>query len=475
MRDRMQALWDDVVPLGGACPQADPAAVKRRVNAALNAVPSERRTYMRQKIRLAAAAAAVVGLLAGTALAAAGQWNVLDFYFEGDNTPADDYVNHETYSVSDDNYTLSVTSSVADTRSAYLLVTVEAKTDEARATLMADDFENMDTFSVRILEDETAEPEPTPTGDKPAPEILALSYGMGEEKNLRTDSSRTWSMELQPMSEAVYAVDLRLNAMADDVYVEIPVEPVAPITVEINAEGTSFGTFYYIEGGAPVSLESVTLSPLSLRMEYSFPAEYVDAFPLLFFRQTDGTLLTWGQMVGESMTGSRRRVTDSGQQTIHRNYDDTLRTILDFSQVDAVVFNGVAYPLDGGRPEKVEVDPALYPFQIPLMESLGDGGGHGVPVRALCEGLGVECVWDNEAQTATMTYRGVTIVLTPGSTTALVNGQPVEMEEAPTVQDGKLAAEHQIFTDAWQLAMSVAYDSWPPADGTQIVAWLIIP
>ena len=138
MRDRMQALWDDVVPLGVACPQADPAAVKRRVNAALNAVPSERRTYMRQKIRFAAAAAAVVGLLAGTALAAAGQWNVLDFYFEGDNTPADDYVNHETYSVSDDNYTLSVTSSVADTRSAYLLITIEAKTDEARVALMAE-------------------------------------------------------------------------------------------------------------------------------------------------------------------------------------------------------------------------------------------------------------------------------------------------------------------------------------------------
>ena len=56
-----------------------------------------------------------------------------------------------------------------------------------------------------------------------------------------------------------------------------------------------------------------------------------------------------------------------------------------------------------------------------------------------------------------------------------MNGQPVEMEEAPAVQDGKLAAGCQIFTDAWQLAMSVAYDSWPPADGTQIVAWLVIP
>ena len=54
MRDRMRELWDDVVPADAPCPQADPAAVKRRGNAALNAVPSERRTYMRQKIRFAA-------------------------------------------------------------------------------------------------------------------------------------------------------------------------------------------------------------------------------------------------------------------------------------------------------------------------------------------------------------------------------------------------------------------------------------
>ena len=67
MRDRMRELWDDVVPADAPCPQADPAAVKRRVNAALNAVPSERRTYMRQKIRLAAAAAAVAAAAAADA------------------------------------------------------------------------------------------------------------------------------------------------------------------------------------------------------------------------------------------------------------------------------------------------------------------------------------------------------------------------------------------------------------------------
>ena len=63
---------------------------------------------------------------------------------------------------------------------------------------------------------------------------------------------------------------------------------------------------------------------------------------------------------------------------------------------------------------------------------------------------------------------------TPGSTTALVDGQPVEMLEAPAAQDGKLAACYAVFEDAWQVSMSAAYDNWP-SDNAQRVAWLVIP
>lgn len=472
MRDRMRELWDGAVPVGVPCPQADPAAVKRRVNAALNAVPSERRAYMRQKLRFAAAAAVIAVLLVGSALAVAGQWNVLDFYFEGDNTPVEDYVSHETYSIRDDNYTLSVISSVADTSSAYLLVTIEAKNDAAAAALMADDFENIDTFSVRVLEDEAAKPEPTPTGNGPAVEMpVAGGFSYGEEEALRTETSRTYGMHVDVLNTAVYAVQLRLGLMEEGLYVKIPLEPVGPITVEIHAEGASSGTFKHIEGGAPVTLESVSLSPLSIQMEYSFAAADGDAFPLLFFRMTDGSLRSWGQIVGDSMLGGSSW---RDQDIKHASYDHQLRSVLELSQVDAVVFNGMAYPLDDGKPETVEVDPTLYPFQIPLMDRLSEGGGYSVPVRALCEGLGVDCVWDNDTRTATMTYRGVTIALTWGSPTALVDGRPVELDEAPGVQDGKLAADYDVFEDAWQLTMCAAYDNWP-SDNAQRVAWLVIP
>ena len=471
MRDRMRELWDDVVPTDAPCPQADPAAVKRRVNAALNAVPSERRTYMRQKIRLAAAAAAVAGLLAGTALAAASQWNVLDYYFEGDTSPAVNYVNNQVYSVSDDSYTLSVTSSVADTRSAYLLITIEAKTDEARATLMADDFENMDTFFVRVLEDESAEPEPTPEVDGPVAEVPALAGGisMGEEENLRTGTSRTFTINVQPISAAANGVRLRLGVMSEDDYVELPLDPVEPIELEINAEGEGRGNVSHIEGG-PVTLERVSLSPLSLHLNYSYRQEAGDPFPLVFFRMADGSLRTWAQMVDNDGSGSSY----PKDGVVSSSRDCQFRSVVELSQLDAVIFDGMAYPLDGGRPEPVEIDPALYPFQIPLMGRLSEGGGYSVPVRALCEGLGVECIWDNEAQTATMTYRGVTIVLTWGSKTALVDGQPVEMRDAAGVQGGSLVADCQIFIDAWQIDMSAAYDNWP-SDNAQRVAWLVIP
>ncbi|MFQ7857113.1 MAG: hypothetical protein ACLRIS_20275 [Flavonifractor plautii] len=71
---------------------------------------------------------------------------------------------------------------MADTSSAYLLVTIDAKNDAAAAALMADD-ENMDTFSVRALENEAVKPEPTPTGNGPAVEMpVAGGFSYGERR-----------------------------------------------------------------------------------------------------------------------------------------------------------------------------------------------------------------------------------------------------------------------------------------------------
>ena len=46
----------------------------------------------------------------------------------------------------------------------------------------------------------------------------------------RTETSRTYSMRVDELNAAVYAVQLRLGLMEEGSYVEIPVEPVEPVT-----------------------------------------------------------------------------------------------------------------------------------------------------------------------------------------------------------------------------------------------------
>ena len=72
----MERLWKDM-ELNGPCPEINPADIRRRVNTALNADPSERSIYMRQKIRMAAVMTAAVIALTGTALAVGTNWDAL--------------------------------------------------------------------------------------------------------------------------------------------------------------------------------------------------------------------------------------------------------------------------------------------------------------------------------------------------------------------------------------------------------------
>ena len=70
----------------------------------------------------------------------------------------------------------------------------------------------------------------------------------------------------------------------------------------------------------------MSLSPLSIQMEYSFADADGDAFPLLFFRMTDGSLCGWGQIVGDNLLGP---TSWNDRGTIHCDYAHPLRSVLD--------------------------------------------------------------------------------------------------------------------------------------------------
>ena len=92
------------------------------------------------KMRKKAAALALAATTLTGAAWAVNQFNVLDAVFEGDTTIAQPMADNQPRQVSDGNFTLTVASSVSDGRTAYLLVQVEALTDQAKERLFSDEF-----------------------------------------------------------------------------------------------------------------------------------------------------------------------------------------------------------------------------------------------------------------------------------------------------------------------------------------------
>ena len=133
MKNRLQTLWDQVLPKSGPCPLPDVKAVRRRVDAALDSKP--RALHPWRTLRLAALCAAALALLTG---AAAGinvlvppEYNALSAFFQGDTAPWEHLMDFQPVSVRDENYTLTVTSTVADKSRLFYTLTIEAHSDEA--------------------------------------------------------------------------------------------------------------------------------------------------------------------------------------------------------------------------------------------------------------------------------------------------------------------------------------------------------
>ena len=460
MKNHMRELWDDTVPAGVPNPRPDPDAVLRRVNAALDG----KHRFSRRPLKYAAILAAAVLLLTGTAIASEQgilpSVNVLDSFFHGDSS---DYslslVNAEQASVSDDNYTMTVTSSIADRNEVYFTLTVEAKTEEAR----------------KVLSGEAAKP----GEDYEIPLSVKTSWIGGNSGGMFAD----YDSENQTLNYYVSRdmgpgllkeVSVRLEAMEDGVWLKFPVKIISDIRLNIQADGQGIGTMMNASGG-PVTLEKLVLSPASVKMYYTTPEDSMGdpmGDPLLYFLWKDGSLSSYGQlrMLGPSGHG---REEDGGMWSFQ--YSWRFGHLLDLRQMEAVIFENTAYPLDGGEPYAYEVDPSEFPrpFAVPSGERLEDAGNSSMPLFAVCGGLGIPYEWDEEAGTLTATFRDVTMTFTVGSDRILLDGAEHETEEmysAAVYQDGELWADAHGGLSNWQVRSTQSHLEEGSFD-----CWLIIP
>ncbi len=102
-----------------------------------------------------------------------------------------------------------------------------------------------------------------------------------------------------------------------------------------------------------VTLNRITLSPLSLRAEFTSPDDS-PPIPLLHFLWKDGSVSPARQLGIRGGASGYRHVGAGELWQLDETW--TLNSIQDLSQMEAVVFGGMAYPLDGGAPCPVDVD-----------------------------------------------------------------------------------------------------------------------
>lgn len=434
--------------------------------------------------RAALAAAAALALMTGTAFAVAYQTGVLEAFFQGDTSQLEPYVQTQVDSAENGDYRLTVDSTLNDGRTLYAVITVEGLNEQAAADLMSNkviaeshrEMWGQDMVDM-LMEDGGSGPETFWAYFVDSGESVS---GMGtHELPAPSATSRSWRLQIN-MSD-VYReqgtgpIALYLNFIGRDYAVQIPTD----VTVEVSTLPVEREVTLSPGSGERAYVDSLELSPISL----TYVGELVsdDNTPPLFFRRTDGTVVTPAQL-GLSF---RRMENPQGYPIVIYQTD----TPMPVEEVASVILGDTEFPLDGSAPFPAEVDEKLYPFEIGLLRyPVLDVGelNYVADVADLCQKLGAEYAWDEAAGTATATYRGVTITLTAGSATALVDGEAMELYtdctledgteqrvELPVLEeDGTVSALITVFTQSWSMDVEVEREG---GDVPVYTGFIVIP
>ena len=434
--------------------------------------------------RAALAAAAALALMTGTAFAVAYQTGVLEAFFQGDTSQLEPYVQTQVDSAENGDYRLTVDSTLNDGRTLYAVITVEGLNEQAAADLMSNkviaeshrEMWGQDMVDM-LMEDGGSGPETFWAYFVDSGESVS---GMGtHELPAPSATSRSWRLQIN-MSD-VYReqgtgpIALYLNFIGRDYAVQIPTD----VTVEVSTLPVEREVTLSPGSGERAYVDSLELSPISL----TYVGEPVsdDNTPPLFFRRTDGTVVTPAQL-GLSF----RRMENPQGYPIVIYQTDTPMPVEEFA---SVILGDTEFPLDGSAPFPAEVDEKLYPFEIGLLRypvlDVGERN-YVADVADLCQKLGAEYAWDEAAGTATATYRGVTITLTAGSATALVDGEAMELYtdctledgteqrvELPVLEeDGTVSALITVFTQSWSMDVEVEREG---GDVPVYTGFIVIP
>ncbi len=439
-----------------------------RILQAMEEAQEGRARPRRRRWMTALAAAAALILMTGTAFAVAYQTGVLDAFFRGETSRLEPYVQTAVDSAENEDYRLTVDSTLCDGRTLYAVITVEGLNEQAAADLKSN---RVIAESHRELWGQEMVDDLMEDGGSGPDTFWAYFVDSGEsvsgmgsrELASPSDTSRSWRLQIN-MSD-VYRrrgtgpIALWLNFMGKDCAVRIPTD----VTVETIALSVEREVALAPGSGETVYAKSLEISPISLTYVGEKAGDI--EIPALYFRRTDGSVVTQTQL------GLSFQRTDSPQGAAYPTLIYRTDTPMELEEFTAVILGDTEFPLDGSEPFPAEVDETLAPFELDLLRyrlSEDEVRNYVADVAELCRNLGAEYSWDEETGTASASYRGETITLTAGSSTVLVDGEPVELwtdcvredgseqrVELPVLEENGILSAYIDAFDSWDLGLDV--------------------
>lgn len=492
MRSHIHELWEDL-ELSPQYPEPGLDRVMDRVMDQIEAEEPEhpasqtkrRRPMHKKKLLLSLAAALVV--LTGSAVAVANHYGVLDLFFTGDTSQLESYVQTAVDSAENSDYRLTLDSSLYDGQNIYAVITVTGLNDQAIEDLKSNKViaeTHRETWGQEMVDSlmESGSTGPDTFCYDFTKSLPSLS---SSELPAPSGVSRSWKLNFSFSSFLGIQdepFELWLDFLGHDLALEIPLnemseaihgEPMQEVTV--NALTGTRGVLYEFTLG----MTSLSVVLETYESDWDGPS-LGGADESFFLRMKDGNILTSSQLGAEYKSGHwLDDVTPTQEGSRVHTCNRTFAQVVDLSQVKSFIFGDIEFPVDGSQPFPAEVDEHLYPFTVQM--DVEERYYHWyLPLEAICQGLGADYTWDEETQTATATYRGVTIEATVGSTDVLVNGEAIsqnlvnsdgeEVIRYVRWKNGTLYVPFEAVSDNW----SIKLDSLRQ-DGQVLETLLIIP
>jgi len=275
MNRRLRALVKDLKPdYDGNIYEIDSGCVKKIVNEKLNSVPSERKVYMRQKFLKSAALVCAVIAATATSVFAMSNIDLLRQFFEGDTKKLEQYVETPKYTVSDNNYCVTLDKIISTEYSAKVIISVRGLSKAAAAEIADGKMELIRDTYVNYVENSEGH--------------YIGSWGGRELTEYRTEDTSFWEMSISAENSVSKGEKIRLwfdFLDTENNYIDTELK-------------TDIDTVQYTLKGQPYCPASINLNPMEIILYKAFPdSEEPDIYNTgVYFRMTDGKTKTFNQL-----------------------------------------------------------------------------------------------------------------------------------------------------------------------------------